>query len=62
MDKIDVTMHGDGELTLLVYNDEQLYRARFRRHFISMIGELFIYRDEQLAELLVSLNEERETC
>lgn len=62
MDKIDITTHGYAELSLLVYNDEYLYRARFRRDFLSMIGELFIFTQDQMNDLMSVLDEERESC
>ncbi len=62
MDKMDITQHSETELSLLVYNDEYLYRARFRRDFLSMIGELFIFTQEQMIDLMSTLDEDRESC
>ena len=62
MEKMDITQHSDTELSLLVYNNEALYRARMRRDFLSLINELFIYTQEQMDDLISTLNEEREAC
>ena len=47
MNKQDITMHSDDELSLLVMNDEALYNQRHSRLFIRLLQDLFIYNDDQ---------------
>lgn len=49
MSKQDLTEYSEDELSLVVMNDEGLYRMR--RHFLrhtDFLDEIFIYTDEQL--------------
>ena len=56
--KQDLTGYSDSELSLLVFNDEGLYRKRHRRGFVSLLDELFIYTTAQLEELLTDLEDD----
>ncbi len=60
MNKQDLTEYSDSELSLLVFNDEGLYRMRRRRDFIDTLREYFIFTDEQLEELKQDLQDEEE--
>lgn len=62
MEKKDLTGYGERELSLLVFNDESLYKMRrFPRNFFKIeLQELFIFTDEQWEELENDLNEEKE--
>ena len=51
MNKQNITEYSDEELSLIVLNDEYLYRQRNRPSFIETVKELFIYTDEQLEVL-----------
>ena len=59
--KTDITMYGDGELSLLVLNTEYLYR-RFRRcddeRDLRFLVCEFEYTAEQFAELVADLQED----
>jgi hypothetical protein len=58
MNKIDLTIHGDQELSMQVFNDEGLYRQRHRRGFNKILDEIFIYTSEQLEVLEQDLKDE----
>lgn len=58
MYKQDITQYSENELSLLVFNDEGLYRLRRQRLFAEMLRELFIFTDEQLAVLQQDLADE----
>jgi hypothetical protein len=58
MEKQDLTEYSDSELSLLVFNDEGLYRMRKNSQFLGLLNDLFIFTDEQLAELEKDLDEE----
>lgn len=54
--KTDITHHSDSELSLMVFNDEGLYRMRkSKRALMEILNEYFIYNNEQLAELEADL-------
>lgn len=56
--KQDLTEYSDNELSLLVFNDEWLYRQRNRRGFIDTLKEFFLFTDEQLETLKQDLEDE----
>lgn len=57
--KQDLTQHSDGELSLMVFNDEGLYRMRRNlQALLETLGELFTYTAEQLAELKQDLEDD----
>jgi hypothetical protein len=63
--KNDIREYSDEELSLTVMNDEPLYREVTRRtathrSIIEFVSELFIYTPEQLAELLDTVDADRE--
>ena len=60
MNKQDVTMQSDDELSLIVMNDEYLYKGRHRRNFINEIKEMFTYTDAQLDVLKQDLADDLE--
>ena len=55
MNKQDLKIHSDNELSLLVFNDEYLYRIRHRQHFKDLIDECFEYTDDQWQVLVDDL-------
>ena len=63
MDRIDLTMYGDQELSLNVLNDEYLY-SQFKScddvDDLRRMCEVFTYSDEQFAELQSDLEDELE--
>jgi hypothetical protein len=56
--KQDIRDFSENELSLLVFNDENLYRMRNRSYFIDIIQDHFLYTDEQLDILLQDLNDD----
>jgi hypothetical protein len=55
MNKQDLTMHSENELSLWVFNDEGLYRMRYRKGFKDTLDELFEYTDKQWQVLVEDL-------
>lgn len=60
MDKQDLREYSDGELSLIVYNDEHLYRMRNNSQFLGYINDHFLFTDEQLEELEKDLEDEND--
>jgi hypothetical protein len=61
MEKQDLTGYSDSELSLIVFNDECLYRQRRRRaSLVETLREFFIFTDEQLQELNNDLDADEE--
>lgn len=58
--KTDITMYSDNELSLLVFNNESLYRMRKQRDFLILIKESYVYTNEQLRVLKHDLETEEE--
>ena len=56
--KTDLTVYGDGELSLHVFNDEGLYNMRHDRHLIDTLNDFYIYDAAQLAELEQDLEDD----
>lgn len=60
----DLTVYGDQELSLVVFNDECLYkemrRNRNLRHLREYLEEMFIFNDDQWAELVEDIDADRE--
>lgn len=56
--KQDITEYSDSELSLLVMNDEGLYRMRRSSNLRAELEEFFIFTDEQWDELAQDLQEE----
>lgn len=57
-DKTDLRHYSDQELSLLVFNDEGLYRMRNSGVFIDILKEYYIFTDDQLEVLQHDLNDE----
>jgi hypothetical protein len=57
-DKQDLRSYSDDELSLLVFNDEGLYRMRRRSDFIETLNELYIFTADQLETLQADLSED----
>ncbi len=58
---LDITMYGDNELSLIVFNDEWLYNQRWdEASLLETIKEYYIYTDDQLDELIQALEDDRE--
>lgn len=52
MKKQDLREHNTGELSLLVFNDEYLYKMRRNQKLLlETLNDLYIYSSEQLSEL-----------
>ena len=60
MNKQDLTQYSSAELSLNVFNDESLYNQMHCSDFKELIGELFIYTDEQWDELQEDLEADLE--
>jgi hypothetical protein len=57
----DIRMHGDAELSLIVYNEPYFYYERNNREYLkALIDEEFEYRQEQIEELWSDLDLEDE--
>lgn len=57
--KEDLTRFSDSELSMRVFNDEVLYRARRNKNYLmDILNHTFIYTSEQLEELKVDLEED----
>ena len=56
----DITMYSDGELSMIVFNDEFLYKARNYSYFLDSIKDMFIYTDPQLDVLIQDINDDLE--
>jgi hypothetical protein len=60
MNKQDITEYSDDELSLIVFNDEGLYRERKRASLEDTLREFFIFTDEQLQVLKDDLENEED--
>ena len=60
MSKLDITMHSDEELSLLVFNTESLYKLRHSRYLIDALNDDYDYTDEQLAVLKQDIQDDLE--
>jgi hypothetical protein len=49
--KNDITEYGDGELSMVVFNDIGFYNDRHSPALRDMVEELFIFTEEQWQEL-----------
>lgn len=56
--KQDITEYSDSELSLIVMNDEGLYRMRRSSNLRAELEQVFIFTDEQWDELAQDLQEE----
>lgn len=61
--RTDVREYSDAELSLICYNDEWLYKQMRRTHgderkVRSIVDELFIYTEDQLADLIETIEED----
>lgn len=55
----DLTMHSDNELSLMVFNDEMLYRMRRNeRELVDYLKESFKFTDDQLDMLKRDLEDD----
>jgi hypothetical protein len=62
-DRTDIREYSDAELSLICYNDEDLYKQMRRTHGIesrvrAIVDDLFIYNDEQLEDLITTIDED----
>jgi len=55
MEKTDLREQSDSELSLMVFNDESLYRMRNNSDFVEYLEEIFKFNSEQLKELAEDL-------
>lgn len=60
MSKQDLREHSDNQLSLLVFNDEVLYRQRHRKGFLEHIKDVFEFTPEQLEVLINDIKEDEE--
>lgn len=44
----DLRQYSDQELSLLVFNDEGLYRMRKHKDFIDILRDYYLFTDDQL--------------
>lgn len=58
MSRINLTEQSDQELSLLVFNDEDLYNMRKRKDFIDLLRVYFVFTDAQLKVLEADLAED----
>lgn len=62
--KQDLTNYTDQGLSLVVFNDEGLYRMRRNTQFLEFLNDCFVFTEEQLEvleqDLKDDLNEETE--
>lgn len=57
--KQDITIHSDNELSLIVFNDEYLYKLRRNESvLVETLSEFFIFNDEQLETLKNDLQDD----
>ena len=56
----NLTVYGDDELSLLVFNDEELYKIRHDNDLIDILDQIYTYNADQLKVLQESLVEDRE--
>lgn len=58
-EKQDLREYSDSELSLIVFNDEGLYRMRRNKTaLLETLNELFLYNSDQLAELEQDLEDD----
>lgn len=58
MKKQDLTEYSENELSLIVFNDEGLYRMRRNSQFLGYLNDHFIFTDDQLETLQNDLIDE----
>ena len=58
MKKQDITMHSDDELSLIVFNDQGLYRMRHNSQLIGFLNDHFEFTEEQLEVLEQDIKDE----
>ena len=56
----NITSYSENELSLLVFNDETLYKMRRQRNFFATLRELFIFTADQLEVLKNDLQADKE--
>lgn len=57
--KTDLTEFSENELSLMVFNDEYLYKMRRnKKNLIATLDDMYIYTDEQLEVLNNDLDED----
>jgi len=54
----DIREYSDSELSMLVFNDEMLYKRRHSYHFMSLLEDIFLFTDGQKEELITDLAED----
>lgn len=59
--RIDITGYSDSELSLMVFNNEALYRLRHRSNLRDILEYDYLFTEAQWAELENDLNEENES-
>tara|TARA_Y100000310_G_C20192890_1_gene583298 strand:+ start:54 stop:239 length:186 start_codon:yes stop_codon:yes gene_type:complete len=59
--KNDIREYSASELSIMVFNTENLYNERHNKDFINLLREDYIFTEEQLNELLVDLEEDLKT-
>lgn len=59
MNKQDLTLHSDNELSLVVFNDEGLYRQRNNPRLEDILEQYFMFTIEQFQVLAQDLQDER---
>jgi len=58
--KQDLREYSENELSLLVFNDEGLYKMRDRSCLVETLNDFFIFTDEQLEVLKQDIQDDNE--
>ncbi len=56
----DLTQYGPHELSLRVFNEEDIYHIRHDDELLSILSGCFIWTDEQVKQLVIDLEEDQE--
>lgn len=57
-EKQDLREYSDNELSLIVFNDEYLYRMRHKEYLFEELDEFFLYTQDQLDTLKQDLEDD----
>lgn len=60
MNKQNIKHYSDDELSLLIFNTEELYKIRYNNGFFDIIEDLYEFTPEQFSVLVNDLLEEIE--
>tara|TARA_R100000808_G_scaffold16233_1_gene36778 strand:+ start:475 stop:726 length:252 start_codon:yes stop_codon:yes gene_type:complete len=57
--RIDLTKYSYNELSLIVYNTEDVYNIRFNDNFIDILKRFYRFTENQLQVLMIDLDTEK---